>query len=272
MRRRERPHGSCEGSPTVDVEHLGLLDRATELPPHLGYVEVSGRQPGLRCHDPVEAVRVLSNQAESDQPAPILADVVTSRRSKWSKTSSRIQSTDQGVVTIRLMDRLVRAAETDQVRHHAPDPAVGEHPDRLPVEERPARLTAQYHDPMSNVSRRNLICAASMGVAGPLVIDDAASAAGGAVIAVAKVPVGGGVVVTQRGVVVTQPRKGRFRVFSATCTHAGCTVSSVVARRINCPCHGSQFAISDGSVMAGPAKAPLSPRSFKIRLGRLYLT
>lgn len=126
---------------------------------------------------------------------------------------------------------------------------------------------------MTNVSRRNLICAASVGIAGPLLIDDAASAAGGAVIVVAKVPVGGGVVVTQRGVVVTQPRRGRFRVFSATCTHAGCTVSSVVARRINCPCHGSQFAISDGSAVAGPAKAPLSRRSFKIsRGGKLYLT
>ncbi len=122
------------------------------------------------------------------------------------------------------------------------------------------------------MSRRNLICAASVGVAGPLVIDDAASAAGGAVIAVAKVPVGGGVVVTQRGVVVTQPRRGRFRVFSARCTHLGCTVSEVVDRRINCPCHGSQFAISDGSAVSGPARTSLPQRSFKIRLGKLYLT
>ena len=125
---------------------------------------------------------------------------------------------------------------------------------------------------MSSMSRRNLICAASVGVAGPLIIDDAATAAGGAVIAVVKVPVGGGVVVTQRGVVVTQPRKGRFRVFSARCTHAGCAVSQVVDRRINCPCHGSQFAISDGSAVTGPAGTPLPQRSFKIRLGKLYLT
>ena len=147
------------------------------------------------------------------------------------------------------------------------------HSDRLQIEERPGRhYTAQYHGPMGTVSRRNLICAASVGVVGPLVIDDAASAAGNAVIAVANVPVGGGVVVTRRGVVVTQPRKGRFRVFSATCTHAGCTVSSVVARRINCPCHGSQFAISNGAAVAGPARTSLPSRSFVIRRGKLYLT
>jgi Rieske Fe-S protein len=31
----------------------------------------------------------------------------------------------------------------------------------------------------------------------------------------------------------------------------------VVDGTINCPCHGSQFSIEDGSVVAGPAPSPL---------------
>lgn len=124
---------------------------------------------------------------------------------------------------------------------------------------------------MSCLSRRGLITAASVGVAGPLVVDEAVAAAGRAVIATSKVPVGGGVVVSGRGVVVTQPRKGRFRVFSASCTHAGCPVSGVADRRINCPCHGSQFAISNGAAVTGPATTSLPARAFTIKRGKIYL-
>ena len=127
-------------------------------------------------------------------------------------------------------------------------------------------------DPVKPLTRRGLICAASVGVAGPLVVVPAATAAGAAVVATANVPVGGGVIVASRGVVVTQPRKGRFQVFSAVCTHQGCTVAQVAARRITCPCHGSQFAITDGAVVTGPAEAPLPRRSFRIKRGKIYLT
>ena len=71
-----------------------------------------------------------------------------------------------------------------------------------------------------------------------------------------QVPVGGGVVLTEQNVVVTQPTKGTFECFSAICTHAGCQVASVAAGTINCPCHGSQFSIQDGSNVVGPAGAP----------------
>ena len=76
----------------------------------------------------------------------------------------------------------------------------------------------------------------------------------GSVLAtVGDVPVGGGVVLADRDVVVTQPVPGTFQAFSATCTHQGCTVSEVANGTINCPCHGSRFAVADGSVTAGPA-------------------
>ena len=122
------------------------------------------------------------------------------------------------------------------------------------------------------MSRRGLITAASVGITGPLLLDQAATAAGRAVIATKKVPVGGGVIVTARDVVVTQPRKGRFRVFTSVCTHEGCTVTDVAEQRISCPCHGSQFSITDGSVVAGPAPTPLPQQSFKVKRGKIYLT
>lgn len=121
-------------------------------------------------------------------------------------------------------------------------------------------------------SRRCLVAGSlGMGLAGPLLIQEAADAAGRAVIATSKVPVGGGVVVADRGVVVTQPKAGRFRVFTATCTHAGCTVGEVADRRIVCPCHGSQFAIGSGKPVAGPAQSPLAKKAFTIKKGKIFL-
>jgi Rieske Fe-S protein len=72
----------------------------------------------------------------------------------------------------------------------------------------------------------------------------------GAVLAsTSEVDVGGGVILADRGVVVTQPSDGEFKGFSATCTHQGCTVSSISDGTINCACHGSRFSIEDGSVV-----------------------
>ena len=77
-----------------------------------------------------------------------------------------------------------------------------------------------------------------------------------ALVATAQVPVGGGVILGSRNVVVTQPTKGTFEGFSATCTHQGCTLASVASGTINCGCHGSQFSITDGSNVAGPSGSP----------------
>lgn len=73
----------------------------------------------------------------------------------------------------------------------------------------------------------------------------------------ADVPVGGGTILGEAKVVVTQPAEGQFKAFSAVCTHQGCPVQSISDGTIRCPCHGSEFSAEDGSVVAGPATAPL---------------
>ena len=71
------------------------------------------------------------------------------------------------------------------------------------------------------------------------------------------VEVGGGLILAEQQVVITQPAEGDFRAFSAVCTHQGCVVSSVGDGTIDCACHGSRFSIEDGSVVQ--AASGLSP-------------
>jgi Rieske Fe-S protein len=76
-----------------------------------------------------------------------------------------------------------------------------------------------------------------------------------ALTTVSAVPAGGGVV--KSGVVITKDDSGTIHAFSATCTHQGCTVSSVSNGAIICPCHGSKFDAGTGAVIQGPATRPL---------------
>jgi Rieske Fe-S protein len=87
--------------------------------------------------------------------------------------------------------------------------------------------------------------------------------AGGAIKA-ADVPVGGGKIFKDQDLVVTQPAAGQFKAFTATCTHAGCPVSSVSDGTINCNCHGSRYSVEDGSVKNGPATKGLTPKTVTV--------
>jgi len=79
------------------------------------------------------------------------------------------------------------------------------------------------------------------------------------------IPVGGGKVLAAKKIVITQPKAGSFDAFTAVCTHQGCIVGDVAGGTINCPCHGSKFSITDGSVVNGPATSPLAPVSVKVQ-------
>jgi nitrite reductase/ring-hydroxylating ferredoxin subunit len=45
--------------------------------------------------------------------------------------------------------------------------------------------------------------------------------------------------------------------YSATCTHQACTINGFTENVFQCPCHGSRFSPANGSVLRGPATAPL---------------
>jgi Rieske Fe-S protein len=87
-----------------------------------------------------------------------------------------------------------------------------------------------------------------------------------------QVPLGGGFVDQGNNVVVTQPQSGVFKAFTAVCTHQGCTVGGVTNNRIVCPCHGSVFSAQDGSVLNGPASAPLAPMTATVSGANVEIT
>ena len=61
-----------------------------------------------------------------------------------------------------------------------------------------------------------------------------------------------------KNVVIFRPEDRKVLAYDATCTHAGCPVAPAGAE-FACPCHGSTFKGSDGSVITGPARSPLAP-------------
>ncbi|MGP4028477.1 Rieske (2Fe-2S) protein [Actinomadura sp. 3N407] len=101
--------------------------------------------------------------------------------------------------------------------------------------------------------------------------DAGGGAAGTALASAGEIPVGGGKVFEDAKVVVCQPAQGEFKAFSATCTHRGCSVGSVSGGMINCPCHGSKFKITDGSVASPPADKPLEERQITVQGDKIML-
>ena len=133
----------------------------------------------------------------------------------------------------------------------------------------------------SRITRRKVVTGTAMTAVGvPLLAacggndesggsDSGGSTGDGPLVATSEVPVGGGVIIADRKMVATQPTEGTFKVFSATCTHQGCTVTKVTGGTIDCPCHGSRFSIEDGSVAGGPAKGPLEEITFEVTDGEI---
>lgn len=91
-----------------------------------------------------------------------------------------------------------------------------------------------------------------------------------ALTSVDKVPIGGGLVLGN--VVLTRDAQGDVRGYSATCTHQGCKVSGVSNGRIQCPCHGSAFSITDGAPQSGPAQKPLPGKTVALSGGQISVT
>ncbi|MGP3932635.1 Rieske (2Fe-2S) protein [Nonomuraea sp. KM88] len=80
----------------------------------------------------------------------------------------------------------------------------------------------------------------------------------------ADVPVGGGTLVEDLKIVVTQPTQGVYKAFSALCPHKGCVVSTPEDNVIACACHGSEFAADSGKATKGPATGALASYQVKV--------
>ena len=88
--------------------------------------------------------------------------------------------------------------------------------------------------------------------------------AGSELAAASEVPVGGGLILQEEKIVITQPTEGSFKAFTAVCTHQSCVVSGVT-ETIDCSCHKSKFSIEDGSVQGGPAPSPLEEIKVEVK-------
>ena len=59
---------------------------------------------------------------------------------------------------------------------------------------------------------------------------------------------------------------GQLYAFDDTCTHRGCSLATgkLDGTTVTCPCHGSQFDVTSGAVIRGPAARPVRSRSVQI--------
>ena len=60
---------------------------------------------------------------------------------------------------------------------------------------------------------------------------------------------------------------GHLYAFDDTCTHAGCSLAKgkLDGTTVTCPCHGSQFDVTSGAVLRGPARRPVRSRLVQVQ-------
>lgn len=60
---------------------------------------------------------------------------------------------------------------------------------------------------------------------------------------------------------------GRVYAFDDTCTHSGCSLArgELDGTTVTCPCHGSQFDVTSGAVLRGPAERPVRSRAVQVQ-------
>ncbi len=60
---------------------------------------------------------------------------------------------------------------------------------------------------------------------------------------------------------------GHLYAIDDTCTHAGCSLAKgqLEGTTVTCACHGSQFDVTSGSVLRGPAQRPVRSHAVEIQ-------
>ncbi len=68
-------------------------------------------------------------------------------------------------------------------------------------------------------------------------------------------------------------QKGHFYALSARCGHAGAPLvkGNIKDYILTCPWQGSQFKITDGSIVKGPAEKPLPVYPIEVEEGYLFV-
>lgn len=66
---------------------------------------------------------------------------------------------------------------------------------------------------------------------------------------------------------------GRLYAFDDTCTHEQCALTAgfLEGTIVTCPCHGAQFDVTNGKVLAPPAPTPLKTYPVHVRDGQLTI-
>ena len=81
-----------------------------------------------------------------------------------------------------------------------------------------------------------------------------------AAIKVAEVPANGMVVVTVNGTRIAVANvQGQFYAFDDECTHEQCSLAEgdLAGTTVTCMCHGAEFDVRSGAVLAPPAVVPV---------------
>ena len=66
---------------------------------------------------------------------------------------------------------------------------------------------------------------------------------------------------------------GTFYAFGDTCTHLQCSLAEgdLEETTVICPCHGSEFDVTSGEVLRGPAREPVGAYEIRAEGGNLEI-
>jgi nitrite reductase/ring-hydroxylating ferredoxin subunit len=66
---------------------------------------------------------------------------------------------------------------------------------------------------------------------------------------------------------------GSYYAFDDTCTHAQCSLAEgdLAGTTVTCMCHGAEFDVRTGEVLAPPAPAPVRAYRVRVEAGRLQI-
>lgn len=70
-----------------------------------------------------------------------------------------------------------------------------------------------------------------------------------------------GIILEKEKVAAYRDDQGKLHIYSAVCTHKGCTISwNPLEKSFDCPCHGSRFSAISGNVINGPANTKIESK------------